>query len=156
MSDSRGSWAWVREKHESSEMENKRDDITWPSKHCFSNQFSRRKEVWTKTDRWARWVGFFSPTGMERNSCLSFSAKKPPTPTLLLSWNQRWLNHQSPKPMIQQSVCWWCLEQTETVQLFSDTGWGGAAAGRLCSSGLPLHEESHGITLPCTREAYQS
>lgn len=70
----------------------------------------------------------------------------------------RWLSLRGPKPTIRQSVCWCssCLEYTETVLLFPDTGWGGAAARRLCSSGLPLHEESHGITLPCTREAYQS
>lgn len=48
------------------------------------------------------------------------------------------------------------LTNLHCVLLYQDTGWGGAAARRLSSSGLPLHEESDGVALPGTREDYQS
>lgn len=69
---------------------------------------------------------------------------------------RRWFNHRGPKPTGQQSKCVDVPNDPATVLSFPDPGWGGAAARCLRSSGLPLHEESHGITVPCTREAYQS
>lgn len=159
-----------REKHKSSEMDRTRErwyhmtivsQISFPDKSKFGPK---------QTNGHTGWDFPVPQAWKEIHVCLL--AQKNPKKTKnknnfivkqvsFISWNQcrpRWLNHRGPKPMNQPSVCWSysCLEYTETVLLFSDTGWGGAAARRLCSSGLPLHEESHGITLPCTREAYQS
>ena len=58
--------------------------------------------------------------------------------------------------VVDVETVWITLMKLCSVLPCSDPGWGGAAARRLSSPGLPLHEESDGIALPCTREDYQS
>lgn len=51
-----------------------------------------------------------------------------------------------------------CSRRDVTLYLLPcwDPGRGGAAPRRLSSPGLPLHEESDGVALPCAREDHQS
>lgn len=127
-----------------------------------SNQLSRQQAAWTKTGRQAHWVEISNHTGTERNSFVMFPLIEAMVNNLadcalffvLLGFLFN-MDKSLGSFYMNRFPETFCVVK-ETVLPCSDPGRGGAAARRLGCPGLPLHEESDGIALPCTREDYQS